>query len=94
MRRLPWLHLEVDDERASPAFHSYLKCQAERVGALRQRVPGILQIPSNWQRICLRLLTSFRERARRLCVFPRLDLKSEPQYVLGELLAPHAFTAY
>lgn len=84
MRRLPWLHFEVGDKRASPAFHSYLQCQVERVGALLQGVTGILQIPSNWQRVCLRLLTSFRERARRLCVFRRLDLKSEPQYVLGD----------
>lgn len=68
----------------SPAFHSYLHCQAERVGAAVQRVTGIMQIPCNWQRICLHLLTSFRERARRLCVFRRLDLKSEPRYVLGD----------
>lgn len=36
MCRLPWLHLEVDEERASPAFHSCL-FQAERVGALSSK---------------------------------------------------------
>lgn len=70
-------------KRASPAFHSYLRCQAERVGALLQRVTGI-KIPCNWPRICLHSVTSFREHARRLCVLRCLDLKSEPQYVFGD----------